>query len=258
MAKTPNGLGQYSGKVGGVVYAVQNGQQIVRSYQPVVRNPKSVSQRLQRAKANLVGQLSSVMPWQVLEGLGDNRRARRSRFLRLALNATTAQVSEDDSSRILAKLANSDLIFSEGAVLPAISMGSPQVGANSVSFVLQRSVGAPVADFNASGVLCVVVIKAANGGYESVLYRFVSADEINNAEGGQLSVSFNHISEGNYYADFYLAPFTTTDGSALRTKSELMYGTDADFNAAMVSNPSAIALDWGRSFLARSLTYSAS
>lgn len=255
MAKTPNGLGQYSGKVGGVVYAVQNGQQIVRSYQPVVRNPKSLSQRLQRAKANLVGQLSSVVPWQILEGLGANRRARRSRFLRLALNATTAQVSEADASVLLAKLPNDKFVFSEGALTPAILMANPAATAFNVSFTLQRYPDVPQSEFLASGALAVVVIKTTDGLYESVLYRFVPASEIAATSGGVITVTFQHLNDGAYYADFYLAPFRTDDGSALRAKADALYGTDADFNAQMVYNPSALPLVWGDSRLYHSVTF---
>jgi hypothetical protein len=53
-------FGKNSGRVGGVVYSNYRGQQIVRSYQPQVKNPSTAKQVEQRAKFKLVSQVGSV------------------------------------------------------------------------------------------------------------------------------------------------------------------------------------------------------
>ena len=53
-------FGKNSGRVGGVVYFNYRGQQVVRSYQPQVKNPNTKGQIVQRARFKLVSQLSSV------------------------------------------------------------------------------------------------------------------------------------------------------------------------------------------------------
>lgn len=50
-----------TGKLGDIVMAVRNGEQIARKYQPVVYNPSTQAQVAQRAKMKLMSQLSAVM-----------------------------------------------------------------------------------------------------------------------------------------------------------------------------------------------------
>lgn len=246
MAKTPIGLGQFSGKVGGVVFAVYNGEQIVRQYQPKVLNPKSKRQQLQRAKGNLVGRISQIVPWQILQGMGSNRRERRANFLRKALNLASASPVADNLRSVNATLLDENFIFSQGAVLPTIGVTAATATANEVSVSLSKLTGVTDEDFNASGALVVAVLKSTDGRYESVLYEFVGADEFVN---NQKTLTFSHLSEGAYRAVVYIAPFKTTDGSSLRTRTEQLTGDATSLNALLVNNPSAIPLEWGESIM---------
>lgn len=252
MAKTPMGLGQFSGKVGGVIFAVYNGEQIVRQYQPKVSNPKSRKQQLQRAKGNLVGRISQIVPWQILQGMGQNRRERRANFLRTTLNLASASPVADNLRNISATLTDENFIFSRGSVVPTIGIASMSSTASSISIVLSKLSGASDSDFDASGALVVAVLKSADGRYESIFYRFVSADEFT---GGSLSMAFSHASEGANFVAGYIAPFKTTDGGSLRTRTEQLTGNASSLNALLTNNPSAIPLEWGDSILQTTAAY---
>lgn len=52
-------LGKASGKLGSAVFASQGGQQVVRQYQPNVKNPNTEAQTMQRARFKLMTQLAS-------------------------------------------------------------------------------------------------------------------------------------------------------------------------------------------------------
>lgn len=52
-------LGKASGKLGSAVFATQGGQQVVRQYQPNVKNPNTEAQTMQRARFKLMTQLAS-------------------------------------------------------------------------------------------------------------------------------------------------------------------------------------------------------
>lgn len=253
MAKMYGISGPMSGKMGSVVFSVRSGVQIARQYQPIVSNPKSTGQRLQRAKANLVGQISKIVPYQILVGLGDSKTKRRARFLRLSMNNSTAVVSSSDPTRINAKLDARNFVFSEGVVVPTITMNSLTADRNLISVSLQRIGGLDSETFMASGCLAVVTMMSSDGLYESVFYRFVSASEFN-AE-GSFSVQFNHINEGAYTAVGYIAPFRTQDGSSLRTRAEELFGEDADFAASMAYNPANLPVTYGRSEYVRQNQY---
>lgn len=253
MAKSPNGVGQFSGKMGGLVFAVRSGQQIVRSYQPIVSNPKSVAQRLQRAKANLVGQVSKIVPYQVLVGLGDSKVARRARFLRLAMNNATASVSPSDPSIINSKLDVNNFVFSEGAVVPTITLSVLTAASTSISGSLTRIAGVTDEELIASGALLVVTMLTTNGTYESVYYRFVDGSDL--LTGSTLSFSFSHPNEGGYITAAYIAPFKTQDGASLRARANELFGEGADFAASMVYNPASLPVVYGNSRYISQSTY---
>lgn len=54
-------LGQGRGKLGAAVFSSTNGQQVVRQYQPNVKNPNTVAQTKQRARFKLMTQIASSM-----------------------------------------------------------------------------------------------------------------------------------------------------------------------------------------------------
>lgn len=253
MAKSSNGLGKFSGKLGASVFAIRNGQQIIRERPVVVANPKSQLQKLQRAKVNLVGQISRIVPYQILTSLGANRVERRARFLRLAINGATSSVSVSDPNEIIAKLDSPDFIFSEGALVPTMYVGTTTAYERSVGVKLVRQASLTDAEFLSTGSLVVVTILTTDGRFESVLYRFVDASEFGNAT--ELSISIPHVFEGSYVAGVYVAPFATTDGKTLRARANEMFGEGADFSASMTYNPSVLPLVWGKSMYISSTSY---
>lgn len=61
MAKLYGLSGKATGKKGDTVFAVRNGEQIIRQYNPIVSNPKTVAQTDNRAKLKLLSQLAAVV-----------------------------------------------------------------------------------------------------------------------------------------------------------------------------------------------------
>lgn len=90
MAKNVGFIGSIRGKVGNVVFAVSNGVQVSKAYQPVVANPKTEAQTQQRAKMALAGRLNSILPYAAIDGMtGENRRDKRGEFVKnIVRNAT--------------------------------------------------------------------------------------------------------------------------------------------------------------------------
>lgn len=251
MAKNVGLIGSVSGKVGNVVYAVTNGIQTVRAYQPVISNPKTRAQNIQRAKMNLIGRVSQITPKEVLMGLGSNARRRRSRFLSLGLNATT---TASEGGNIVAKLDAPDFIFSEGALAPAYFVSTATASNAQVSVTIQRLAGVSDAIVASSGVLLVLTLLNTNGRYEEVLYRYLTASNLSN----ETTVVIYHSQIGDYECGVYLAPFATVDGSSMSQAFKEMKGEGADFTAILENNPNTLPLVWGRSILQREINYSVS
>lgn len=244
MAKMYGLGGVLSGKLGNTVLAVKSGIQIARQYQPVVRNPKSSAQQMQRAKANLVGRVSQITPWQVLMGLGSSKSNRRSRFLKVLMNNATSGYVAGSSTEISAKLEPQDLVFSEGAIYPIFVLNTVSVSATTVSISVTRRPGVSNEEFYASGVMFVAVLMQASGMYESVLFESLAGAD---ATAGTNVVEISHASEGAFTAFVYMVPFSTLDGSNLATKTEQLVGDNTGLSAILTTNPAAVPVVWGQS-----------
>lgn len=242
MGKAPNGLGKFSGKVGGVVFAISNGEQIVRAYQPVVSNPKSTGQLLQRSKGNLVGQLSSVVGRAAIVGMGENNRRRRAEFLKNALIKATA--SQEDNN-YQAHLSPTNIQFSKGAVTPVVGALSMAVSATTVSFDITRLAGITDEVANKSVATAVVLLVSTNGDYKSCYVRSMSVP----ATGTPTNVVITHNTYGAYTAYVYIIPSMMIDGSSLSVNG-LPLGLDAAQLAATLATSSyAAQLSYGNSVL---------
>lgn len=60
MAKGTIGLGQFHGKMGGMVMRVVNGKQVMQMYQPTVTNPNTRAQRAQRDGIKVLGKIGGA------------------------------------------------------------------------------------------------------------------------------------------------------------------------------------------------------
>ncbi len=116
MGKTDfNGLSQWTGRIGGLVFKVVNGKQVIMPYKKEVFNPRTKAQMSQRAKFALSGMINRIVPKEVLVGMSSDRRKRRPLF---ASNiARHANVSTAGGS-VTATLDANDLVFSQGVAAP--------------------------------------------------------------------------------------------------------------------------------------------
>lgn len=111
-------LNPWRGRVGGQVYAVNGGEQVIRTYNPMVANPRTSLQQMQRAKVVLAGKLSALTPDAVLTGMASSKRDRRSEFTRSIIKKA---VAENTPQGYKAVLEPADLIFSKGRSNPDLT-----------------------------------------------------------------------------------------------------------------------------------------
>lgn len=121
MAKIYGINGKITGKVGNTVFAVDGGIQVARQYNPIVANPRTALQVSQRQRVALAGQISKAIPFVAIEGLGGNKRQRRSALLS---NLIKDAVKTSASSEGFVKMVAANAIrFSKGdVVLPDVNM----------------------------------------------------------------------------------------------------------------------------------------
>lgn len=249
MAITSNGLGKFSGKLGGAVFVIRNGKQIVREYNPRPSNPKSALQLQQRAKGNLAGRISSFVPKAAISGLGVNNIRRRSRFNQLILKGAQVSLIGDDYS---AKIPWESVKFSEGTVLSPFSLVRISTGPNIVTVTLRgfssEVLSADVyASMNARLVAMIYDTKSQN------LVEVVTKVANKPAQEAELSSNLAVIHPAGYTAAVFLIPFSSADGTAVSIASGLAGKSDEEIAASLSVNDNAVTFEYGNSlFLGQS------
>lgn len=252
MAKSPNGLGKFSGKLGGNVFAVRNGQQIVREYNPIVSNPKSPAQLLQRAKGNLVGRISSFTPRTAIVGLGNNNPARRSRFLKLLLRAADATFA---NGVYTAKVPDDAVVFSEGTT--PISVVNPVLTAamNNITVQLSGLSGSSMSPevYAASATRLVAMIYD----YETRnIVEVVSIMANKPAQGSPLASTIHVATSQSYTALIYAIPMSTSDGTEAAISTSMVSLSDGEIAALLTKNANQVVFNYGHSLLLGEVNFS--
>ena len=128
--------GKGTGRVGSMVYAVRKGEQVVREYNPIVANPNTRPQVVQRAKFKLLSQLSAIVGTTGIHFLTTGGVSQRNIFMKK--NMPAVEVAAGAS---VATIALTDIVLTDGV--------SP----------------APAANFNRTTKVCTITL---GEGYEDV------------------------------------------------------------------------------------------
>ena len=243
MATTSNGLGKFSGKLGGAVFVIRNGKQIVREYNPRPSNPKSAKQLQQRAKGNLAGRISSFVPKAAISGLGVNNIRRRSRFNQLILKGAQVSLIGDDYS---AKIPWESVKFSEGSVITPFALRSIGTSAEVISVTLQ---GIPsnitsaddYASKNGRIVAMVYDTKSQN------LVEVVTKVAIKPNQGDTSITNLPIVHPQGYTVAVFLIPFSSADGTAVSIDTGLVGKSDEEIAASLSVNENAVTFEYGNS-----------
>ena len=251
MAKVVGLVGSASGKIGNVVYAVTNGIQVARVYQPVVSNPKSALQNMQRAKGNLVGRISSFVPRTAIMGLGNNNRIRRGEFLRILLKAAFVALYD---GAYQAKVASEDVIFSKGAVPISVVTPSFTATGNNINITLYGPTDTAIsaADYAAMQTRLVVMV------YDATSQELVEVVTkiVNKPDQGASSITNILVAHtAGYVAKVYAIPMSTADGSSVSIDTSIATLSDNDIAAKLNVNGNAVVFTYGKSVLLGQATY---
>lgn len=227
MGKNVGLIGSVSGKVGNVVYSVQNGMQTVRAYQPNVVNPKSAAQQQQRAKGNAVGRISSFVPREAIMGLGSNGRNRRGEFMKTLLNAAVVAAT---GTGFTAKVNVQDIIFSRGTVLPAVTLGSIAPTAGSVSVALS-GVSETLMPSEEYALHATRLVAMVYQGDENRLVACSTVLAVTPAQGGSATTVVPLGVEGDYTVYIYAIPLRAKVNAAVSVQTDMVHLSDSELLA---------------------------
>lgn len=244
--KTQSFFPKGKGKLGGVVFAVRNGMQVVREYQPVVANPRTSAQILQRAKVNLVGQLSQLVPKAMLRSMGEpNNAANRAKFLSICTKAAVATMSGDVAT---ATLAHEDIVFSRGVAHFGATAASPLLQASNVGVTLSVSDGGVANKYGER--IVVLVYETATSTVPTGAYMGETLLPASGTVTVRVAIPGN-LQTGNVIA-VYRLPYEIMD-EADRITVGNMVGTLQDISAAITREGSMVV--WGNSLFHASANF---
>lgn len=163
-----------TGRVGGSVFAVQNGMTIERQYQPIVTNPRTDAQLRQRARMNTAGRFSHLCPKALIKAMQtENNRMNRSLFNKGLIDNTTASVTAGGT--YTASMDAASVKFSRGAGYLKASMSTAFAVANGEATIGLTLQDAAYANKYAERIICAVLNSdSQKGPVEVVMYQDVA------------------------------------------------------------------------------------
>ena len=234
MGKTDfNGLSQWTGRIGGLVFKVVNGKQVIVPYKKEVFNPRTEAQMAHRAKLALAGMINKIVPKEVLVGMSADRRKRRTLFTSNIVRRANVSVA---GGSVTATLDANDLVFSQGVAAPVTVNG---MAAN--DGLVGGTLGALPKKVDAV-MMIAVVYDTTVGHYTRTVYKVVPAGET------AISLDTGTTESGNV-AHIYAVPMSlTSTGLSLTSGSDgAERSTDDDFIYTMMMRSDEGSYRYGRS-----------
>lgn len=112
MAKGYGLTGKVRGKIGSTVFRIESGKQIISEYNPTKTGTPTKNQLLVRSRMSLANQVSRLVPYPCIIGLGSSPAKARHAFVGQVFKATTASMTDETTA--LANLSAADIKFSDG------------------------------------------------------------------------------------------------------------------------------------------------
>lgn len=238
MGKIAGLSGTLSGKIGTMVFTKgEGGVSYAKSYQTQVANPRTKAQLIQRAKMNLTGRISELVPNRIL-ALGEvSRRRNRSAFNKSLLSLITVDTS--DPSVYQAAIDPENIVFAKGAETIHAGMSTPSLQSKNVSMTLTLQ-DAELANRYGERIVVMVTTTDDKGGIAGVAYADVILTDTSNVQ-VQIELPFE-LADGDMVT-VSRSPFVLSqEGAGIVTTG--VYNNATDALASILSNPRNVR-GWG-------------
>lgn len=228
-----NPLGQWRGRIGGIVYKVLGGKQIAMPYSGASRNPRTTAQMAHRSKFALAGRISKIVPGEILVGMDVQRSRRRTQFFSNIVRHATANVT---STGITASIDAADLVFSQGASAP-VTVSNVTANGGTVSATVGN-----VSETVDAVMVIAVVYDTSLGIYTHSAYSVMPSDSTS------VTLDVSNAASGDV-AHLYAVPMSLTDvGRSYFSNADGPERSEADgFALTMLVHTSDESYSYGRS-----------
>lgn len=244
MAKIRGIAGGINGRAGEMVFSKgDNGTTIMKKYQPVVSNPRSEGQLIQRAKMNVVGQFVGMCPNSLLASLamGSNRMNRADLSSRLLKAAEVVKVGDT----FKASFDPSVVKFASGNQAPMTSVDSVEVDEGKVTITATPFVPASLLSKYGDRFVVGVLSDSANALYDSILF----VDHIvTTATTQTVQVDLTVPLEDGQTVVVWRVPFVL-NSTATAVNGQNIYIGDEAISAVLSTNSNALVAHWGETYV---------
>lgn len=238
MGKIAGLSGTLSGKIGTMVFSKgEGGMTYAKSYQPQVANPRTPAQLVQRAKMNLAGRISELVPNRIL-ALGEvSRRRNRSAFNKSLLGLI--EVDTSDPNVYQASIDPENIVFAKGAEIVHAGMSTPTLQSKNVNMTLTLQ-DAELANRYGERIVAMVTTTEEKGGIAGVAYVDVLLTDTSNVQ-VQIELPFELADDD--MVTISRSPFVLSqEGAGVVTTGVFNNTTDA--LASILTNPRNVR-GWG-------------
>lgn len=244
MGKTAfNPLSQWRGRVGGQVYKVVNGQQVVVPYSGASNKSNTIAQQAVRARFALAGKLSKIVPPEILAGLNGSKIDRRSNFVSGIIRRSVISTVENG---LQASIDAPNVVFSKGDVvfvdLSSLTMDATGVITGSISNINEKI-----------DALLVIGVVSKDNDYTNAVYELVPVTD----GAATINLSTETGAGRGVTTQLYYVPLWITEGAStfLASSEYDQLGTGNDeYVLNMLLNSVEGAYKWGQSQYVKSIT----
>lgn len=228
------------GRSGEVVFSKgDNGKTIMKKYQPVVANPRTNGQLMQRAKMNVVGQFVGMCPNSLLAPLakGSNRMNRASLSSRLLKAASVVKSGEN----FIADFDPSVVKFATGSQNALTSINSVDIEESKVTITATNNVPDELLGSYGDRFVVGVLSSADNTLYDAIVFM----DHVVTTSGAQTAViNLNHPLEEGQTLVVWRVPFVLNATGAAVAGRDIYIG-DGAITAVLARSSNALVQVWG-------------
>ena len=249
---------QIAGKLGTIVgMKGRNGKNYARERVDNINNPRTTKQMKQRGRVNLAGQLSSIVPAELITGFGMNKADNRNAFMKNAIKRTESTI--DMYGKVEAVLLDSNIIFSKGNVAPITRVSSENVQVHSDNVVVTFSPIISGKSYNGMyGVRVVVIVTNKSGDISSLYEEAAYTDAMLNMEAGESDTTIVTVPllkplAGNTekHVAVYYIPFRIDNSNGSLVAQQMLGDGTAEagnVNAILELYGSEAISDWGDTY----------
>lgn len=252
MGKSTNGLGQFSGKVGALVFAVSNGEQIVRQYQPIVTNPRSDAQLQQRAKMVLAGKVSSVFPTSLLYTLSGNNRKRRGALISTIVKSASVAKSGDGYTAAIDPAALRFVRGFDAEIVRSGTAGQPTWDPQNATLTIVHNNLAQTQGFEDGDLfLNVMLLIRKDGEYDPVLIVVESEMGV-----PSMMYTLSAYAAKEYVAHVYIVATRQRQSGITSVSTDGVGGSDESITSTLGLGTGISAIEWTNSYYVGSVDLS--